>query len=150
MVDPQMDSTWATRELPILASALRQLDTGQQFASLEGIREEVGLSVAQMRAGVKALESASPPYLATHTMHEGPARVGGFVTGVSERARRELGTWPTSTSVFDGLVTALRDAAENEPTPDKKTRLKGTVEVLTGFARDVAVTAIASKVDGKI
>lgn len=56
-------STWASRELPILAGALRRLDAGEFFVNLEQLREEVGLDVAQMRVGLSALASDGAPFL---------------------------------------------------------------------------------------
>lgn len=148
MTSTALDNTWTTRDLPILRSALRRLDAGEDFPDLEEIRAEVGLDVTQMRAGLRALEHAGPPYIElTYTM-AGPARVGGHVKGVSERARRELGTWPSATSMVDRLVEALEDAEEEEQEPERKSKLRAARDALAGMARDVAVTVIAKQVGG--
>src|SRR5262245_43480573 len=118
-------STWATRDLPILKLALRNLDTGQtHITALEGMRAELGFDGPTMRAGVRALAEADPPYISVDAV-DGPLdRIAGYVTGVSERTRRELGTWPSPDSVIDQLVSALNAAAAAEPEGEKRGRLR--------------------------
>jgi hypothetical protein len=101
-----------------------------------------------MRIGLSALETAYPPYLTTRTQLVGPAAVGGWVESVSERARRELGTWPSSSEVIDALAAALDQAADSAEEPERRSRLKATAQVLTGMARDLAVSVIATKLGG--
>jgi hypothetical protein len=142
-------TTWANRELPILREALRRLDAGAFWADTERIREELAFDAPQMRAGLKALEDASPPYIGVdYLMGGGPNRVAGRITSVSERARRELGTWPTPESLVDRLAAALAEAADAEQEPQRKGRLRAGAEALVGFGRDIAVGVIANQVGG--
>jgi hypothetical protein len=143
-----LPSTWATRELPILRSALGRIDAGEHFVSLEDIRAESGLSVSQMRIAVDALRGASPPYLEVQLTHAGPDVMGGFVHQVTERTRRELGTWPTSANVVDELVAALERAADSASEPGQSSRLRALADGLSGFARDVAVGVVSAKLSG--
>lgn len=143
-----LESTWTTRELPILRVALRRLDAGEMFPNLEEIRAEVGLDVTQMRAGLRALEHALPPYIEVAYTMAGPDRVGGHVADVSERARRELGTWPSAETVVDRLATALAEAADAEDEPERKGKLRTARDVLAGMAREVAVAVISKQVAG--
>jgi hypothetical protein len=145
MTNDTVLNTWAERELPVLRAALRRLDAGEDFPMLEEIRAEVGLDVAQMRAGLRALEDATPPYIDVSYTMAGPDHVGGHVNGVSERARRELGSWPSATAVVDQLVAALSAAADDEPEPQRKSRLRAAADALTGFAREIAVQAIGAQ-----
>ena len=71
----------ASRDLPILYSALRRLDTGEGWPDLDDLQRDTGLSIEQLWAGLNALTTAEPPYLTAK---------GGVVSAVSERARREL------------------------------------------------------------
>jgi hypothetical protein len=144
--DPLPD-TWTERDLPVLLAALRRSDAGE-FPSLEEIRQEVGLSVDQMRVSVDALRNALPPYFEVTLYSMGPDVMGGVVDGVGERARRELGTWPTSENVVDEIVRALQRAAETEPEPERRTRLRTIADGLGGFARDVAVGVVSTKPNG--
>jgi hypothetical protein len=141
-----MENTWAERDLPILKSALRRLDSGESFPQLEDIRNEVGLSVVQMRLGIDALCGAYPPYMTVRINLTGPDRVGGFVESASERARRELGTWPSASSIVDDLVVALNQAADSEPRKDSSSKLRGAAQVLGDSAKQIFIEVIASKI----
>jgi hypothetical protein len=144
MNNARIAETWTSRDLPILAAALRRLHNGDDFVDLEELRHEVGLDVATMRAGLKALESAWPPYIDVSYTMAGPDRVGGHIQGVSERCRRELGAWPSADGLVDRLAQALADAADREPEPERKNRLKTLADGLGGVARDVAVGVISA------
>jgi len=134
-----LEPSWDSRELPILRAALRRLDAGKDAAEFADIREETGLVDDQIWAGMKALESADPPYI---------ERIGSDIWGVSERARRELGTWPTPEALVDQLAAALTEAAEAEREPENKTRLMAAAQVLGGMAKDVAVGVLVRYVPG--
>lgn len=143
--DRRAASTWGARELPILAAALRRLDAGEYFPSLEEIRAEVDLSADQMRAGLKALEGATPPYIEVAYTMAGAAVVGGHVVNVSERARRELGSWPSPEDFADRIVSALSEAAAVETSSERKSKLRATAETLGSMARDVMVQVAAAQ-----
>jgi hypothetical protein len=148
-MNARIAETWTSRDLPILVAALRRLDAGDPFVDLEELRHEVGLDVATMRAGLKALEGAWPPYIdVTYTM-AGPDRVGGHLQGVSERCRRELEAWPSADALVDRLSQALADAADREPEPERKNRLRALADGLGGIARDIAVGVISTQL-GKL
>jgi len=132
-----LPSTWLTRDLPVLHECLRRIDDGEVLPSLHEVRDAVGLDETQMHAAVVALESASPTYIDLE---------GYFLRGVSERARRELGTWPSAESVVDGLAAALSEAADAEEEPQRKGKLRAGAEALAGFARDVAVGVVSAQV----
>jgi hypothetical protein len=44
----ELPSTWAPRDLPILVSALRRLDTGKGFPDLGDLEGDTGLSREQL------------------------------------------------------------------------------------------------------
>ena len=120
----------------------------QDFPDLERIREEVGLDVAQMRSGLRALESAWPPCLQVQYTLGGPDRVSGHIVAVGERARRELGTWPSAETLVDRLAEALAVAADAEQEPQRKARLRAAADTMRSFARDVAVQAVGTQLGG--
>lgn len=138
---PSLPSTWASRELPILAATLRQLDSGAYWVNSIQLGRELGFNDAEMRAGLGALESASPPYVEVENLASAHSRI----TAVSERARRELGTWPSAEGIVNDLVAALEIAANAESEPERQSRLLGAVKVLGGMARDIAVGVVTAK-----
>lgn len=138
---PPLESTWATRDEPILRESLRRLDAGEDCPDLHDIRRELGLEPNQMDAGLRALESAFPPYIDVEW-------AGLFVRAVSERARRELGTWPSAETVVDRLAAALSEAADAEEEPERKGRTRAVADAIGGYLRDLSVQAIGTQIGG--
>jgi len=58
---------------------------------------------------------------------------------VSERARRELGTWPSADVMLEQVIRALREAERSEARPEEKGKLRATIDYLVGAGRDIAV-----------
>lgn len=133
MAEPQ--STWAPRELPILTVALRRLDAGEDAVEFADAHE-TGLTSDQLWAGVRALKTAQPPYIEVE---------GKAIWGVTERAWRELGTWPSADSTVDALAAAFARAAEAEQEPARKKRLRAVADGLGGVLRDIAVGVISKR-----
>ena len=146
MGEAELRETWTTRELPILRAALSRIDGGDEYADLDELRVELGLTAGEVFAAVGALANASPPYLDVELRNG--VRSPGRIDSVDERARRELGTWPTAENVVAELAAALRVAADEAYEPEEKGRLGAAADALTGFARDVAVAVVARHVGG--
>lgn len=127
--------TWTWRELPILRIAVRDADAGAQF---EDIAAETGLELKDVWHGAKALQNAG--YLDAALA----GAFSGFVVSVSERARREIGSWPSPESIVDRLVEAFADAATEETEPEKKKSLRTVAEGIGGVGRALAAEVIAS------
>jgi hypothetical protein len=145
-----IESTWATRDLPILVAAYRRVESQapQSVGQLEEMRQELGLTVQDFAAGLEALEGADPPHIELMVAggwSDERAR-GRFVTGVSERAHRELGAWPSTDVFVEQLAAALARAADEEQEPERKSRLREAAEVLGGMARDIGVNVISAKI----
>jgi len=146
MGEAELRETWTTRELPILRAALSRIDGGDEYADLDELRVELGLTAGEVFAAVGALANASPPYLDVDFAKE--CGRPGRIDSVYERARRELGTWPTAENVVAELAAALRVAADEAYEPEEKGRLGAAADALTGFARDVSVAVVARHVGG--
>jgi len=138
-----VEATWASRELPILRAALRRIDAGARGVELAEIQQETGLSSDEMWAGISALKSADPPYIDVHLSGGWGTEASGLLTDVSERTRRELGSWPSAESLVDQLAQALRVAAEQEEEPQRRSRLSAAAETLGSVAREVAIKVLS-------
>jgi hypothetical protein len=60
MGEAELRETWTTRELPILRAALSRIDGGDEYADLDELRVELGLTAGEVFAAVGALANASP------------------------------------------------------------------------------------------
>ena len=142
----EVTATWATRELLILRCALRRLDGGELLVELEDVRQETELPTDQLWAGVQALAHSDPPYIQV-SLAGGwtDDHASGVIEGVSERARRELGSWPSADDLVTQLAAALSQAADREAEPERKGRLRAAADTLGGIAREIAVQVISRR-----
>jgi hypothetical protein len=135
-----MESTWERRDLPVLDAIVRYFDEhdGPEIPDVETFVKLTGLDPGQVARAVRAL---SPRFIKTG------AALGGLmdvaIMGVTDEARQAVGQWPSPEVWVERLVQALREAAEHEPDPERKRRLRVLAEGLGGFARDVAVGVLS-------
>jgi hypothetical protein len=122
------------------------MDAGENMPELRAIATEIGMPEDKMRAGVRALVDAEPPYIAVS--YAGGEAIGHLVA-VYERTRRELGSWPSAPTLVDEIVAALIAAAEIEEEPERKGRLRAAAETIGGIARDLSVAVVAAQI-GKV
>jgi hypothetical protein len=134
-----MESTWESRDLPVLEAVARYIDErgGSHYPKVFDIAEITG---RHMTDALRALLALQPTYLEVrsvgHPEHWTVARV-------TDEGRRAVGQWPSPDLWVERLVEALCEAAEREPDPEKKGRLRAMAEGLGGFARDVAVGVLS-------
>jgi hypothetical protein len=138
-----MEDTWTKRDLPVLAALVEVFDD-PAFEQIRAPRvaELTGIDEATVDRALTALSEARLAYLETVDAHE--ERAPAIVTGVTERARRAVGAWPTPESLADQLALAFATAAEEEQDPERKSRLKEMAGWLGGTARAVFVEVAAT------
>jgi hypothetical protein len=106
--EPQ--STWATRDYPVLVAAARRLEAspGTRFRGSD-LAVEARLDRADVIRALVALHSGR--YLLTNPMGAQEASPEVIVIGLTERGRRMVGLWPAGEGV-QLLTEALRQAAD--------------------------------------
>lgn len=104
----ELSETWTTRELPLLRIALQEDDKGHNVEFAELV-EETRIDKEQVWLSMRTLREAG--YVVARL---GNARSGN-VESVTERTRRELGTWPSPESFVDGLARAFADQPSARP-----------------------------------
>ncbi len=133
-----MTDLWTTRDLPVLRALVEHFDDPRASDSGLDLAGETGLDGAQIERALAALYRAEPPYIkATIAFESGgvPARIHS----VTERAYRAVGAWPTAEGLTDRITAAFADAADAEPDPEQKSKLKSTAAWLGGAGRSVAL-----------
>jgi hypothetical protein len=135
-----MESTWERRDLPVLDAVVRYFDEhdGAEIPDVETFAKLTGMDPTQVARAVRAL---SPRFIKTQASLGGLMEVA--VMGVTDEARQAVGQWPSPEVLVERLVQALREAAEREPDPERRGRLRALAEGLGGFARDVAVGVLS-------
>ncbi len=72
------------------------------------------------------------------------------VKAVSADARRAVGQWPTAETLITRLADAFSTAADREPDPGKKSRLRSIAGMLGGAGYQIAVDVAARVVEHQI
>lgn len=70
-----------------------------------------------------------------------------FIGPPTGYARRAVGAWPTAETIADRLITALDEAAEREPDPERKGWLRKSAAYLGNAGRDLAVEIGATAIN---
>ena len=137
-----MDETWASRDLPVLDAVVSQLDDllpkGDVPEAID-IATATGMEIAEVITALNALDGH---YIELHKALE-PS--GWFVTSVTPTARRAVGQWPTGENLIERLAAGISRAAEEEPDPEQKRRLKTVARELGGAAKTIAIN-VASEI----
>lgn len=140
-----MEDTWVSRELPVLNVVVNAFEDGnRRQLRVAELTELCGLPESDVQAALRSLDSASPPYLEAPRPGWGAA-YPAFITGVTERARRAVGQWPTPENLVDRLAEAFGQAAEHETDPQKRGRLRDVANMIGQTGRGIAV-AVAAQV----
>jgi hypothetical protein len=139
-----VEDTWASRDLPVLDATVRLLETNY-FPSVRDIAAAAGMDI---EATARALEALNGTYVDLSRTLGSPEN--WHVNTVSADARREVGQWPTAESLIDRLAGAFGTAADQEPDPEKQSRLRSVAGMLGGAGRDIAVEVAARVVEHQI
>jgi DNA-binding PadR family transcriptional regulator len=134
-----IESTWATREFPILEAISTASETGDDIgrAAREAVPE---LSIDLFQETLNAL--ARDDYLDAQVIPRADRRVNVIVERLTPKGRRAVGQWPSDDSVHEFASTLARlEATEIDPV--QKSRFKKIREAFTGLGEDLAARMIA-------
>jgi hypothetical protein len=137
-----LESTWHTRDLPVLIAAARKLESGHAKFRASELAPEVGIGEGDATRAAIAL--AEGRYLQVNPIGSMQGLSGAIVIALTERGRRTVGLWP-SEDLGDDLVATLRQAAEAVPDEDERGMLKKAANALGGVSRDI-LTEVAAAV----
>ncbi len=135
-----MQSTWESRDFPVLDAIVQHFEAGgADFPTVKHFAEETGLEVKDVYRAVMAL---SPTYIEVSLSLADEADTA--IQGVTDEARRAVGQWPSPEVWADRIVRGLLDAADREPDQQRRSRLRAVAEGLGDFGRDVLVGVIST------
>lgn len=138
-----MDDTWLSRDLPVLDVVVGMLEEGSYAVTVADIAERTGFDTMVV---ARALDALKEPFLTEYRkLATGGIPDMWFVTGVTPAARRAVGQWPTAESLAARMAVAFAEAADAEPDPQRKSRLRQMATFLGETGKDLA-TEIMAKV----
>lgn len=143
-----MESTWETRELPVLRAIVEHFDETGDAMRPEEIARATGFDPDTVQRALRFLQHESPSLITKmDSVMTGEIVIVGYPTG---EALRRVGAWPTPENLVDRLVAGFNRAAEAEEDEDKRSRLNRFAAWLATGGRDIAVqvagTAVAKSI----
>jgi hypothetical protein len=125
----------------VLDATVRLMETNN-FPSVGDIAAAAGMDIETTGRALQALEGT---FLDLSKSYDGLESWN--VSAVNADARRAVGQWPTAESLIARLAEAFDTAAEQEPDPERKSRLRTFAGWLGGAGRDIAVEVAAKVVE---
>lgn len=113
------------------------------------IAERTGLDHRTVITALFALANEHPALFTYHDLSDMDGRDLAVIDPTGE-ARRRVGSWPTPQSLADAIVEALKQAAETEADPERKTGLRRTVDFLTGVGSGVLTGVATAAMSGQL
>jgi hypothetical protein len=139
-----VESTWASRDLPVLDATVRLLETSY-FPKVRDIAAAAGMDT---ETTARALEALDGTYVDLSMSMGSPEN--WHVNAVSADARREVGQWPTAESLAAQLIEAFSKAADQEPDPEQKSRLRSIAGWLGGAGSQIFINVLSTVVGHKL
>jgi len=137
-----MESTWETRELPVLEAIVRHFNGDDpNSAGIPTVQTFADITGRDVREVHRAVRDLSPTYV---TIKASGLSANPMIMGVTDAARRAVGQWPSPEAVADRIVRELVAAVEREPDEAKRTKLRAGVEAVGGFVREVAINVLGN------
>jgi hypothetical protein len=135
-----VEDRWTSRDLPVLDAAVRLLDEGRFEVTVAEIASETGLDT---RAVDRALVALRGEYVGDYEVMSGGDPGSFAITEVTAAARRVVGQWPSAESMAERLAAAFSEAADEEPDPERKSRLRQIASFLGETGKDIAAEVLA-------
>ncbi|MFE9807778.1 hypothetical protein [Streptomyces sp. NPDC005548] len=138
-----MHDTWSERDLPVLEVLVRDLDAGAgiSFPDLRDVTDQTDLDLSDATRAALALEGAG--YIELTRQGVGEFTGEWYVTSASKEARQAVGQWPSAEQLVDALIERLTTAADEEPDPEQRSRLREAASAASGVARSVFVDVMS-------
>lgn len=139
-----MTSQWYDRDLPVLQAIVQLKDErpGQPIPRAD-VAEMTGLDPILVKRAVVSL--TDEPYIVTDG-----TQVDRFedIKSVNGAGKRAAGVWPTPENLADTVRDAILRAAEQEPDPEKRGKLKAVGTWLAEGGRDIITGVISGALTG--
>lgn len=137
-----MESTWETYDIPVMDAAIRYAEDhgAPPGANGDHIASVTGLSLEDVARTLSRLDGE---YLEVRkSLGAGAAR--WRADRIHPAARRAVGQWPADDGWGQRLATALEQAADAEPDPVKKGKLKKAAEAVGSLGGQVVAGVVTT------
>ncbi|HUY51689.1 MAG TPA: hypothetical protein VMV92_39310 [Streptosporangiaceae bacterium] len=138
-----MEDTWFSRDLPVLDAAVK-LFQSKDFVEVRDLAGATGFEIDDV---AQALPDMRYVYVSEiQTMGE---KADWPIGDVTPDARRAVGQWPTPENVVARLAEEFSAAAEQEPDPEQRSRLRAVASVLADTGKGIAIQVVSKVIEHK-
>lgn len=107
-----MSDTWVNRDLPVLTALVQLVDETGHAVKATKLEQVTGFDGPTVQRALRALNTEEPAYFTAATVAMGNHVM--IVGGVTGKARRAVGAWPTPENVTSALLDRLELLANDE------------------------------------
>ena len=133
----ELEDTWWSRDLPVLDAAVK-LFQSKDFVEVGDLARSTGFEPEDV---ARALRDMRGVYVGEI---QGMGDMERWcITEVTPEARRAVGQWPTPENVVGRLAEAFSKAAEHEPDPERRGKLRTVGSFLGDTGKDFAAEVVA-------
>jgi hypothetical protein len=143
-VDDILDDVWYSRDLPVLVEVARRVDAGEDVVGHVVVADATGLSPEDV---CRAARSLGRKGLVVYDVDYEGAVDFRDVTG---QAYTLTGLHPSGEDERDALVELLKQAADSEPDPEEKVRLRTAAHALGDVSGKVATGVLTTFINAHI
>ena len=141
-----MESTWETRDLPVLAAVVAICDEDNWGeAQPAQIAHRTGLPLEDVVKALWKLAGENPPFFSLSEDSTFDGRDIGSVSMPTRHAQRTVGAWPTAESMVEQMILALHEAADNAESAEERSRLQRAADAVGGVGKGV-ITGVMTHV----
>lgn len=133
---------WESRDRPVLLAIAKRLAATREPFTAGEIARDIGIDAED---AVDACLALLPTYISGNPQRDGSGRVYVFlIGGITERARREIGLWPSEELAAEALVELLNQAADQVEDQDDAGALRKAGRLLRSVPSAVVADVTAA------
>lgn len=137
-----MQSTWLTREVPLL-EAIGEAESEDVLTSSEWLAGRTGLTLRETNIALKALLTAIPPYI--EAIDSGSAAGPDYLdVELAERGRRVVGAWPPADGGVEALLALITERLDETTDEEEKSKLAKLRDGVQSVGKDVGTALLTA------
>jgi len=143
-----VESTWESRDLPVLDAIVSALDEDMMaIINVGDVADRLDIDAVD---AFKACQALRGTYIQLDLVMAGGSPRPHHISDVTDAARRAVGQWPSADVWTERLLLALNAAADAEPDADRKKGLRVAAQTLGGIGRSVLVNVVTQGIEGTL
>jgi hypothetical protein len=146
----KVDELWSFDRAVLTKVVEAYEPTGVDLLSGQILRHFPAAQYDDVRQSLRRLDKDG--YIETTALRRGNGEVHFLrINGVTGKGLRASGAWPDDAELLaDRILAALVERAENEPDPEKQSKVKTVLKAVGGMSRDVLVDVLGAAIKSTV